>query len=45
MQKKSRKPKRLVLDKEIVRLLSATTLVEVRGGQTVPITHPPEECF
>jgi hypothetical protein len=45
MHNKSRKAKRLLLDKEIVKLLSATTLIEVRGGQTVPLTHPPENCF
>lgn len=44
MHKKKRRPKRLLLDKEVVKLLSATTIVDVRGGQTVPITHPPEDC-
>jgi hypothetical protein len=44
MHKKKRRPKRLLLDKEVVKLLSTTTLVDVRGGVTVPITYPPEEC-
>ena len=45
MHKKTRKPKRLLLDKEVVRLLSPTTLIEVRGGITEPPTHPPQECL
>ena len=45
MHKKPRKPKPLLLAKEIVKLLSVTAIADVRGGQTVPFTHPPEQCF
>lgn len=45
MEKKSRRPKRLLLDKEIVKVLTDAGMQLVRGGNlTWPTSAPPEEC-
>ena len=45
MNKKSRKRKRLLLGKEVVKLLNDSTTQLIRSGIiTYPTSAPPEEC-